>query len=154
MDLKRPNGTHAKEIIRRKKWHRSILRKRWEELRAWINADDAVAEFGCYMPAYICLGILGVVSPIVFTDSAQDWPNDLVVLFYTFGGISFFLCLFILIGLTCRQPKTRAELNKWRVICIIAVATGVVFLALHAVYGRLDLVKNRKPKEQGTDVVD
>lgn len=71
MDLKHTNGTHAKEIIKRKKWHESILRKKWEELRAWINADDPVLEFGCYMPAYICLGILRLVSPILFTDLAQ-----------------------------------------------------------------------------------
>jgi len=53
----------VEEVISIKMWHKILWRRGWKELRSWFAPkDDPAQEFECYVPAYVCLAVLGFVS--------------------------------------------------------------------------------------------
>ncbi|CAL5061201.1 unnamed protein product [Urochloa decumbens] len=144
-DLENSDGTHIKEVIHIKDWYKSRFARGLKELRYLLApSDDPLREFECYMPAYICLAVLGVVSPVLFTSSAENWPDNMLLIFYLLGGLCCFASLLLVVGVMYRQPTTRAHLRIWRLICLTSVAMGVAFLTINAVCGRRALMASRE----------
>jgi len=68
------------------------------------------------------------LSPIFSIDPAQNWADCIVF-------IHAFFCIVLLMGLVVWQPKIRAQLIKWRLICAFAVAVAVALVTTYATYG-------------------
>ncbi|RCV14369.1 hypothetical protein SETIT_2G420000v2 [Setaria italica] len=144
-DLTNSDGNHVKEVVHIKDWYKSRLARRLKELRYWLApTDDPLQEFECYMPTYTCLAVLAAVSPVLFTNSAENWPDNMLLVFYLLGGLCCFVSLLPVVRIMCRKPTARTQLRILRLICLTSVAIGVAFLTIHAVYGHQALMASRQ----------